>query len=53
MKAAANEFTRIKWPRLNLLPQTTFERYWRAIKAVAIEITPKVIAQTPKVMKYV
>ena len=31
--------------------QTTFARYWRAIKAAANEITPKVIAQTPKVIK--
>ena len=31
--------------------QTLFARYWWAIKAAANEITPKVIAQTPKVIK--
>ena len=31
--------------------QTPFARYWRAIKAAANEITPKVIAQTAKVIK--
>ena len=31
--------------------KTPFARYWRAIKAAANEITPKVIAQTPKVIK--
>ena len=31
--------------------QTPFARYWRAIKAAADETTPKVIAQTPKVIK--
>ena len=33
--------------------QTPFARYWRAIKAAANNITPQVIAQTPKVIKLV
>ena len=31
--------------------QTPLARYWRVIKAAANEITPKVIAQTPKFIK--
>ena len=31
--------------------QTPFARYWQAIRAAANEITPKVIAQTAKVIK--
>ena len=33
--------------------ETPFACYWRAIKAAANEITPKVIAQTPKIIKLV
>ena len=33
------------------LALTPFARYWRAIKAAANELTPKVITQTPKGIK--